>query len=128
MLKGTYNYHGHVFNIQAYDFDDNVAMYMTPVKREDVKFLDNGIHTEDMITPASWDSLYVSIGLGNVSATCNVVKEGKTRYKNELNRDCICTISEIIRGMKTGANNHNRDTSDGLYSRSEERRVGKECS
>lgn len=115
MLKGTYNYHGHAFDIQAYDFDDNVAMYMTPRKREDIRFLDKGICTEDMITPASWDSLYISIGIGNVSATCNVVKEGKTRYKNELNKDCICTIAEIIRGMKTGANNNNRDTSDGLY-------------
>lgn len=115
MLTGIYNYYGHRFQIESYDFDDNIAIYMTPVVSKDRNFLDKGIHTEEDVIPPTWDRLYVSVGIGNVSATCNVEKIDKVRYKNELNKECICKLGKILRGMKVGANNQTRDTSDGLY-------------
>lgn len=115
MLVGTYRYEGHTYSVQAYDFSDNIAVYLTPVTGRDRVFMDRGIMLPDGdVTPAYWDELYVSVGSGKVSVSCYIEEfEGK-KYKNELNVKCLTRFGNILRGMKSACTSLNLET-DELY-------------
>lgn len=123
MLKGTYNYKGYLYSVEAYDFDDNIAVYLTPHTTKSRQFLDKGIKGEGIdgsfSIPAQWDKLYVSVGTGNVSASCFVyedtdMKGNPVKYKNNLNAEVLIKFGSILRGMKSACNNSNKETDD-LY-------------
>lgn len=119
MLVGTYKYGEHCYGVEAYDFDDSVVAYLTPHTSADKKFLDNGIHTGSSDMGAQWDKLYVSVGIGNVNASCFFLEEedgegNLVKYKNELNANVLRKFGAIIRGMKSSCNNTNK-VIDGLY-------------
>ena len=75
MLTGVYNYEGHIYGVEAYDFGDNIVAYLTPNTSKDRLFLDKGIKGKDFIIPAQWDKLYVKVGTGAVYASCYIHEE-----------------------------------------------------
>lgn len=119
MLTGQFKYKGHTYGVEAYDFDDSIVAYLTPYTSEDKKYLDTGIHTGASDMGAQWDKLYVSVGIGNVYASCYTLEEedetGKVvKFKNELNSSLLRKFGAIIRGMKSSCTNNNK-VIDGLY-------------
>lgn len=115
MLEGTYVYKKHVYCVSAYDFGDNIAMYLTPATSKDRLFIDNGIFIgEDRVLP-TWNELYVSVGVGNVKVSCyRETVEGVT-YKNQINREVVSCLAEILRGMKSNCNNSTLEDDGELY-------------
>lgn len=119
MLKGQFNYKGHIYGVEAYDFDSKFEAYLTPVLDKDKAFLDNGIHGSDFSAPAEWDKLYVKVGTGFVYASCYTMSEDDengniVKYKNELNVPLLKKFGEIVAGMKASCTNANKVT-DELY-------------
>lgn len=119
MLNGSFSYNGYNYTVEAYDFDDSIVMYLIPITNKDKVFLDEGTHGNGFSTSAQWDRLYVSVGSGNVSASCYIIEEedenGKiVKYKNSLNVDLLRRLGSILRGMKLSCNNSNKDN-DELY-------------
>ena len=119
MLVGTYNYLGHIYDVEAYDFGDSLVGYLNPRTSADKMFLDSGIHGEDFDMPAQWDRLYFKIGLGAVYVSCYIYEDidsngNKIKYKNEVNSVVFQELGSIIRGMKNTCNKNNR-VSDELY-------------
>ena len=54
MLVGSFEYCGHMYEVSAYDFDDNVSIYLTPHDTKAKLFLDAGIRVgEDGIVSIS---------------------------------------------------------------------------
>lgn len=119
MLTGVYNYEGHIYGVEAYDFGDNIVAYLTPNTSKDRLFLDKGIRGKDFTIPAQWDKLYVKVGTGAVYASCYIHEEYDeesgvtTKYKNVLESKVLTRFGEILRGMKSGCN-RNKITDD-LY-------------
>lgn len=115
MLTGQYSYKGFNYNIQAYDFEENIAMYLIPIDNRSKLALDNGIFIgEDRDLP-SWDKFYVSVGNGNVSCSCYFQVIEGTRYKNEVNVEMVTKLGSILKGMKQSCNKYTRVGDDSLY-------------
>lgn len=115
MLEGTYVYKKHTYYVSAYDFGDNIAMYLSPATSKDRLFLDDGITIgEDRLFP-TWNELYLSIGAGNVKVSCYTEKEDGVVYKNQINREVITYLAELLRGMKSNCNKSTREDDGELY-------------
>ena len=115
MLTGSFTFDKYQYAISAYDFDDNVAVYIIPATREGGRYLDRGIRTEDEVIPASWNEYYISVGIGSVKCDRYMVETSAGKMSNDINKGVVCCLSQIIRGMKTGSNNQNRDSAGGLF-------------
>ena len=116
MLVGTYNFKGHIYGVEAYDFGDNIVAFLCPNISKDKHFLDRGIHTQDINMPAQWDKLYVKVGIGAIYASCYIYEDtdeegNKVKYKNDLNTEVLTRFGSILRGMKDACNN-NKMTDD----------------
>ena len=116
MLAGTFNYHGHIYNVKAYDFEENIAVYLSATLVKDKLFIDQGISLSDERIPPNWDELYVSIGAGNMAVDCYTEKDSETGQvvKNHINREVLARFSEILRGMKNNCDRQHRDDLDEL--------------
>lgn len=116
MLAGTFNYHGHIYNVKAYDFEENIAVYLSATLVKDKLFIDQGISLSDERVPPNWDELYVSIGAGNMAVDCYTEKDSETGQvvKNQINREVLARFSEILRGMKNNCDRQHRDDLDEL--------------
>ena len=64
MLVGTFNYKGHNYVVSAYDYGDSMTAYLSPVLKEDRKFLDNGIKGDGFYLPPDWEEMFVKVGSG----------------------------------------------------------------
>lgn len=118
MLTGGFVYNGYAYRVSAYDYDDNVAMYLTPSTTAAQRYLDKGIRTEEDIVPASWNEFYVSVGIGFVKTDCYIEETANGKAKNAINRSLICKLGEIVRGMKSGSNNQNKENNGELFNNS----------
>ena len=119
MLCGTYLYKGHSYNVEMYDFGDSMAAHLIPFTNKDRIFLDAGTRGVDFRVPAQWDKLYVSVGIGAISASKYITEdtdeEGNiVKYTNLLNSGALVKFGEILRGMKSSCNRTNR-VSDDLF-------------
>lgn len=119
MLVGTFNYKGHNYGVSAYDYGDSMTAYLSPVLKEDKKFLDGGIKGDGFSLPPDWEEMFVKIGSGAVYASCFIYEDtdnegNPIKYKNVLNADLLKKFGSIIRGMKLACNNTNKETDD-LY-------------
>lgn len=115
MLVGNLRYKGYCYRINAYDFEDNVAMYLYPNNTKSQLFLDNGIKIGEDIDLPTWDKFYISIGNGNVSCSSYVEVIDGVKYKNSVNVELITKLGSIIKGMKASCNRTNIDNEDDLY-------------
>ena len=121
MLTGTYTYLGHRYEVSAYDFGDAIPAYLVPYTNADRRFLDKGVRIldesgeVDEVIPAGWEQLYVSVGVGYTKVCSELIKEGNSKYKSDLNGDALSMFGSIIRGMKSACNRTNRDNEYGLY-------------
>lgn len=117
MLVGSYTYQGVTFGIRGYDFGDNIALYLNCPTTQSRKMVDSGIHDSEgeLLRDVRWDDLYLSIGAGNISADCYIEMDGDTKCKNELNRDLITSLGNVIRGMKSGCNKTRQDKDGALF-------------
>lgn len=121
MLTGTFKYYGKSYDVNAYDFGDNVVAYLYPKTTEDKLFIDAGVRVLDEdgsveeIIPPTWTGLYVSVGLGQLAVERDVVGRGKSRATSELNVDLLVTYGSIVRGMKMSCTKNNRVGDEGLY-------------
>ena len=115
MLVGRFHYGEYIYDIEGYDFEENIAMYLFPVDMKSKLALDGGIFIgEDRDLP-NWDRFYVSIGSGKVGCSCFVEKIDGERYKNQVNAEIITRLGSIIKGMKQSCNRLNRVGEDSLY-------------
>lgn len=115
MLVGRFHYGEYIYDIEGYDFEENIAMYLFPVDMKSKLALDSGIFIgEDRDLP-NWDRFYVSIGSGKVGCSCFVEKIDGERYKNQVNAEMITRLGSIIKGMKQSCNRLNRVGEDSLY-------------
>ena len=94
MLCGTYLYKGHSYNVEMYDFGDSMAAHLIPFTNKDRIFLDAGTRGVDFRVPAQWDKLYVSVGIGAISASKYITEdtdeEGNVvKYTNLLNSGAL---------------------------------------
>lgn len=116
MLSGIFKYYGRTYNIEGYDFEDVVTLYLIPQNNKDKLFLDEGIKTEDEYIPPNWDKFFVSVSKGAVKCSSHLeVIDGK-KYKNTVNRELISELGCILSGMKLSCNKSNREGEEGLYS------------
>lgn len=115
MLVGSFKYCGHMYEVSAYDFDDNVSIYLTPHDTKAKLFLDAGIRVGEDVDLPRWDSFYISVGIGKVSAACYREEVDGVKYDNEVNKDLICRLGSILRGMKVSCNKSHRKDEEGTY-------------
>lgn len=117
MLKGTFSYKDHLYNVQAYDFESNINIFLSAPLTKDKLFLDHGIQIgEDRDIP-TWDNLFVGVALGAVTVDCYTEKDEDTGevYKSQVNLQLVSKLGEILRGMKSNCDNHHRDDLDEIY-------------
>ena len=102
MLVGSYIYDVHHYNVEAYDFETSISIFLTPVLTEDKLFLDSGIQIGEEVDFPVWEKLFVSVGSGNVSTDCFTEQDSETGeiYKSRVNMAPITRLGEILRGMK----------------------------
>lgn len=121
MLTGVFNYQGHKYDVNAYDFGDNVATYLIPATSADKRFLDSGLvildEAGDVIEtrPPSWGMLYVSVGIGQLTVEIDVEGKGKNRSTSRLNGDLLVAFGSIVRGMKASCTKRNRVGDANMY-------------
>lgn len=128
MLTGYFKYGDYKYILEGYDFEDNVALYLSALTAKARLFVDSGIHvnveidensdnlqTESYTELPKWDKLYVSIGGGNVKADCYIETNNGIKYKNSLNAEMLCRLGAIIRGMKLSCNKNNIVDAEGAY-------------
>ena len=115
MLVGKYNYYGHIYNVEAYDFETNISIFLSAPLTRDKLFLDQGILLGEEVNHPTWEHLYVSVGTGNVSADCYTVEDNGVTYKSRVNMEVIVKLGEILRGMKLHCNKRHREDLDEIY-------------
>lgn len=115
MLAGKYNYYGHIYNVEAYDFETNISIFLSAPLTRDKLFLDQGILLGEEVNHPTWEHLYVSVGTGNVSADCYTVEDNGVTYKSRVNMEVIVKLGEILRGMKLHCNKRHREDLDEIY-------------
>lgn len=113
MLRGFYREGDIKVSLEGYDMADVFTFYLSCPLHEVRRHIDKGIRIpceddEDIIYPASWDRLYVSVGPGNVLASCFVEEDCGKKYKNQLNAPFLQRLGETLRGMKTSCHTGNR--------------------
>lgn len=109
MIKGTYKYKGHMYDLKGYDYGDNIVMYLSTDLTDAKNFADGGIDDEEDHYRATWEDLYVAISPGVVSVEQNYIRE-KSKvsgekdklFKSKLNQELFETLGLAIRGMKDG--------------------------
>lgn len=116
MLTGIFKYHGRVYGVEGYDFEDVLTMYLIPQNTKDKLFLDAGIKTEDEVIPPTWDKFYVSVSKGAVKCASNLENVNGVKYRSLINKEMLTELGCIISGMKLSCTKDNRDDEDGLYS------------
>lgn len=102
MLVGSFKYGGYVFGLRGYDFGDNISLYLSCPIVKSQKLIDSGIQIGDDVIPATWNDLYLSIGIGFIKADCYTETEDGVKYKNRLNVEALSRLGSIVRGMKSG--------------------------
>lgn len=117
MLKGTFNYKGHLYNVQAYDFETNINIFLSAPLTKDKLFLDAGIQIGEDVDVPTWENLFVGISAGAITADCYTEVDEDTGevYKSRVNMSVISKLGEIIRGMKVHCDNHHRNDLDEIY-------------
>ena len=115
MLTGQYLYKGLNYNVQAYDFEENISVFLIPANSKSKLELDKGILIgEDRDLP-EWDKFYISVGNGNVSCSCYLEVVDGVKYKNSVNIELITKFGSILKGMKQSCNKFTRVGDDSLY-------------
>lgn len=114
MLKGFYREGDIRVELEGYDMADNFVFYLSCPLSDTRDFIDSGIHIEDeygeeTVYPAKWEELYISIGSGNISASCYTEVEGGKTYKNALNVPFLQKLGSTLRGMKMSCYSSNRE-------------------
>lgn len=105
MLKGIYKKNNYTYQLEGYDFGTNIAFFLSTTMKEAKDFIDAGIRipsddeSDDIVYPASWDEIFLSVSGGKVKVSCYTDKsEGKT-YKNRVNPVFFSRLGGIIIGM-----------------------------
>jgi DNA polymerase-1 len=122
VLTGEFNYHGHRYSVNAYDYGDSISVYLIPYLSEDRRFLDKGLRITnsdgelDEVIPASWDRLYVSVGIGFMKVQSRLESANGSKFRSELNTEALVTFGSILRGMKSACTRKTRvdDTFGGI--------------
>lgn len=113
MLVGFYREGDVIVNLQGYDLADNLTFYLSCPINDHKKMLDRGIHIKDELGeeyyPPVWDSLYISIGSGNISVSCFTQENEGKMYKNEINAPFFQRLGSFIRGMRMSCYTSNRE-------------------
>lgn len=116
MLSGIFKYYGRTYNVEGYDFEDVVTLYLIPQNNKDKLFLDEGIKTEDEYIPPNWDKFFVSVSKGAVKCSSHLELIDGKKYKSTVNRELLSELGCILFGMKLSCNKSNREGEEGLYS------------
>ena len=112
MLVGSYNYKGHLYGIKAYDYGDTIAMYLSAPLTKDQKFLDKGITFGDDIRQATWNDLYVGVGIGNVKVDKYMYEDEGVKYYNKINKPFFSEFGSLLRGLKSLCTKENEETDE----------------
>lgn len=104
MLTGTYKYGEFLYDINAYDYGDNVVLFLSCPLTKGISFADKGMISEDgeIEMPPTWERLYASVGSGAISVEQYVYKDDKLTLKSQINEELFSMLGSIIRGMKAG--------------------------
>lgn len=116
MLVGSYKIGGYTFGIKGYDFGDSINISLSSPIVKGKRLVDKGFVLEDGETIAPmWESLFMSIGSGNISVDQHLYKEGDSVVKADINKGFVGRLGSIIRGMKIGCSKDKLDLGGDLF-------------
>lgn len=117
MLIGSYRYDEDLYNLIGYDYGDTVVLHLTCPLTKSKKVIDGGITlTDGNVIPARWETLYMSIGPGNIAVDHYIEIDEGEKCKSELNENFFSCLGSLIRGMKVGCNRNCLVGDDELFS------------
>jgi len=116
VLVGNYRYGEDIYNLIGYDYGDTVVLHLTCPLTKSIRVVDKGIYLPDGTNiPPRWETLYMSVGSGNISVDLYMEEDEGVKCRSELNDNFFCCLGSIIRGMKVGCNRDNLVDNDNLF-------------